>query len=75
MAAMYIIEARTPDGAINPAPAAQPPFNVMSERQLFEYRNDNVTGAGWLYEGQPGHLEAVKEWFASNGWHVRPKTW
>ena len=69
---MYVVEARTKSGALDPG-AAQPPFNVASERQLFEYYSDNSGRVA--YQGEPEHYELVVGRFASHGWAVRPKTW
>lgn len=69
---MFIVEARDSAGALAPD-APQPPFNVASQRQLFEHYGD-ATGRT-AYPGEQESETRVMDWYAANGWHVRPKTW
>lgn len=69
---MYVVEARTPGGALDPG-AEQPPFNVASERQLFEYYGEQ--SGRMAYQGDQEHYQLVVDWYKSKGWAVRPKTW
>jgi hypothetical protein len=69
---MYIVEARQ-SGALNDDKAAQPPFNVASERQLFDYHNEHSDRTA--YQGEPGHWAMVKAFFSKRGWVLREKAW
>jgi hypothetical protein len=70
---MYIIEARTPDGALKLDLASQPPFNTASERQLFEHYNTQTGKTA--YPGDEDQKQLVWDWFESRGWTIRPRNW